>query len=91
MEISAEVNFYLSLSKEEHELVKDKIIDQFHEFEWVGDKALLTMVERGSVEEIKQWLDQMDSTAKSLGEDIETAQKTLNEKLFNQKFRQKES
>jgi hypothetical protein len=89
MSTSVMAEFYVSLSQAEYDLVKDKIAGQFHEVERVGEKMLLTMVERGSVEAIKQWLDQMDTAAKCLEEDIETAQKTLGEKLFNQTFRQK--
>lgn len=39
--------FYVSPSQKEYDLVKDKIADQFHEVERVGEEILLTMVGRG--------------------------------------------
>ena len=86
MEVSAYAEFYVTVTQEEYELIKAKISDQFHEIERVGDKILLTMVERGSVEKIRDWLVKMNTAASFLKDDLETARKTLGKDLFNQKF-----
>jgi hypothetical protein len=88
---SVMVEFYVKLNQKEYDLVKDKIADQFHEVERVGEEMLLTMVKRGSVEEIGQWLSQMEKTAQNLSEDLSKAVETLEEALFNQVFREKDS
>jgi hypothetical protein len=49
------------------------------------------MVERGSVEKIRDWLVKMNTAASFLKDDLETARKTLGKDLFNQKFQVEDS
>jgi|GEM_PF-3437421 len=94
MKTGVEATLYLRLTKEEHELAYPKLGNQFHEVENQGEHGwiwtLCAPSNCRSFEAVAEWLGKTKVLIDQLKTDLETATKTLEDKLFNMEFREKD-